>query len=79
MKLKYTVLRKSLFSCVVQGVPFLAVLLPVCVVLLGNIVVLIFVHKRIIDCSKLSKDLKSKKNKGFINVRIAFHFLFCSA
>ncbi|XP_065678687.1 adhesion G-protein coupled receptor G4 isoform X2 [Hydra vulgaris] len=61
--------------CVVQGVPFyFAVLLPVCIALLSNIIILVLVQKGIALSSKLTEGHSSKKNPGFTNVRIAFGF-----
>ena len=57
----------------VRGLPFyFAVLLPVVMVLLGNIVVLVLVLRAIQDGAQLVKDSKAAKNKKMTQARIAF-------
>uniref|UniRef100_A0A7M5XNR7 Uncharacterized protein n=1 Tax=Clytia hemisphaerica TaxID=252671 RepID=A0A7M5XNR7_9CNID len=59
--------------CVVRGIPFFAaVLLPVVLVLLGNMIVLVLVLRAIKDGSQLVKDSKAAKNKKMTQARIAF-------
>ncbi|XP_047146560.2 adhesion G-protein coupled receptor G4 isoform X2 [Hydra vulgaris] len=61
--------------CVVRGYVFYyAVLLPACIVILSNFIVLFVVQNGIVRCAKLMHGSKSKKRKGFANVRIAFGF-----
>ena len=65
----------SLFftSCVIRGMSFyFAVLLPVVLVLLGNMVVLVLVLRAIQDGAQLVKDSKAAKNKKVTQARIAF-------
>ena len=63
----------AFYSCVVRGMPFyFAVLLPVVVVLLGNMVVLVLVLRAIKDGSQLVKDSRAAKNKKMTHARIAF-------
>lgn len=57
----------------VRGLPFFfAVLAPVVIVLIGNMVVLVLVLRGIKDGSQLVKDSKAEKNKKLTQARIAF-------
>lgn len=59
--------------CVVRGIPFyFAILLPVAVVLVGNMIVLVLVLRGIKDGSQLVKDSRAEKNKKLTQARIAF-------
>ncbi|XP_065664260.1 uncharacterized protein LOC105845287 isoform X4 [Hydra vulgaris] len=62
--------------CVVRGVPFyFGVLLPVCVVIMGNFFILILVLRGVTAKAKLSNNTKVKTQKGYSKIRIA---LACS-
>lgn len=72
-KVHSRILHFLCFSCVVRGAPFFfAVLAPVVVVLIGNMIVLVLVLRGIKDGSQLVKDSKAQKNKKLTQARIAF-------
>ena len=51
---------------------FAAVVVPVVIILIGNMVVLVLVLKNITSGSQLVKDSRAEKNKKFTQARIAF-------
>ncbi|XP_047142311.1 uncharacterized protein LOC105845287 isoform X1 [Hydra vulgaris] len=62
--------------CVVRGISFyFGVLLPVCVVIMGNFFILILVLRGVTAKAKLSNNTKVKTQKGYSKIRIA---LACS-
>ena len=61
------------FSCVVYGASFyFGLLLPICFVLVGNLIVLFLVSRGLKDGSKLVRGSKNSKNCKIVQVRIAF-------
>ena len=57
----------------VRGTPFyFALVVPVCIVLLGNLIVLMLVFRGIAGGSKITKNSESQTNDKYASARIAF-------